>query len=107
MFAGRSEGPPDTEKASPVAAEAGSYRIRRKTPLTEPLVGELAGLVNAGGGSVPSPDLRCLGCERGDDDLDPLVEAWVNRDAFWMCRSCIKDWLSVVWPEFHRRRAAC
>jgi hypothetical protein len=53
-----------------------------------------------------SPDLRCLCCERGDDDIDPLFEAWVGRDSFWICRSCVADWLAAAWPEIHRRRAA-
>jgi hypothetical protein len=48
-------------------------------------------------------DLRCFCCERGDDDIDPLLEAWVGKDVFWTCRSCVDDWLAAVW---HRRGAA-
>jgi hypothetical protein len=52
------------------------------------------------------PDLRCNCCEHGDDDENPLLQAWVGRDGFWICRQCVAHWLRSAWPDVYRRRAA-
>jgi hypothetical protein len=46
---------------------------------------------------------QCNCCDRGDDDLDPLVRAHVGQASFWICRSCVADWLRAEWPEVYRR----